>query len=441
MKINEIILNDVNKNRHRGPRRPRKMQKAFHGSSLEESSKNTHLEHVEDEILNLGQAGIAKATQMLRGLLGLLAGSSDGEVKITTKWDGAPAIFAGIDPTDGKFFVGTKGVFNVDAKLNKSFEDIDNNHEADGLNRKLKFALKYLKELNIKGVLQGDMLWAKGDLEAKNISGQKYVTFKPNTLTYAVPEGSDIAKQMQKAEVGVVWHTSYEGDSIQNMSATFGFDSSELSKTSNVWFDDAIIKDYSGIANFTKTESKKINDLINTVEQSVGSVDFGVLSNLPDIGKPNVIDSIKIQINKYIKEPTPRIETDPQKMYADLLDGYKKRVDVEISKLKNQDPESKSVKSRLDRISSLTEYLTANKNELEKIYKIYVIITEIKNSIKRKLDSLDNIESFVETENGYEVSPAEGFVAVDRMGDAVKIVDRLDFSAKNFSKPKADKFN
>ena len=150
---------------------------------------------------------------------------------------------------------------------------------------------------------------------------------------------------MQKAEVGVVWHTSYEGDSIQNMSATFGFDSSELSKTSNVWFDDAIIKDYSGIANFTKTESKKINDLINTVEQSVGSVDFGVLSNLPDIGKPNVIDSIKIQINKYIKEPTPRIETDPQKMYADLLDGYKKRVDVEISKLKNQDPESKSVKS------------------------------------------------------------------------------------------------
>ena len=441
MKINEIILNDVNKNRHRGPRKPRRKQNPFHGSELAESSKNTHLEHVEDEILNLGQAGISKSVQMLRGLLGLLAGNSNGDVKITTKWDGAPAIFAGVDPSDGKFFVGTKGVFNVDAKLNKSFEDIDNNHEADGLNRKLKFALKYLKELNIKGVLQGDMLWAKGDLEAKNISGQKYITFKPNTLTYAVPEGSDIARQMQNAEVGVVWHTSYEGDSIENMNATFGFDSSELTKTSKVWFDDAIIKDYSGIANFTKTESKKINELINTVEQSVDSVDFGVLSNLPDIGKPNVIDSIKIQINKYIKEPTPRIEQDPQKMYADLLDGYKKRVDVEISKLKNQDPESKSVKTRLDRISNLTEYLTANKNELEKIYKIYVIITEIKNNIKRKLDALDNIESFVETESGYEVSPAEGFVAVDRMGDAVKIVDRLDFSAKNFSKPKADKFN
>ena len=285
------------------------------------------------------------------------------------------------------------------------------------------------------------MLWAKGDLESKNISGQKYITFKPNTLTYAVPEGSDLAKQMQNAEVGVVWHTSYEGDNIENMNASFGFDSSELSKTSNVWFDDAIIKDYSGIANFTKTESKKINELINTVEGSVNSIDFSVLSNLPDIGKPNVIEKIKAQINKYIKEPTPRIEKDPQKLYSDLLDGYKAQMDVEISKLKNHDPETKSVKTRLDRIANLTEYLTANKNELEKIYKVYVIISEIKNQIKRKLDSLDSIDSFVETENGYEVSPAEGFVAVDRMGDAVKIVDRLDFSAKNFSKPKADKFN
>ncbi len=441
MKINEIILNDVNKNRHRGPRKPRRKQTPFHGVELDESAKNTHLEHVEDEILNLGQAGITKSTQILRGLLGLLAGSSNGEVKITTKWDGAPAIFAGTDPSDGKFFVGTKGVFNKNAKLNKSFEDIDANHEGDGLNRKLKFALKYLKELNIKGVLQGDMLWAKGDLESKNISGQKYITFKPNTLTYAVPEGSDLAKQMQNAEVGVVWHTSYEGDNIENMNASFGFDSSELSKTSNVWFDDAIIKDYSGIANFTKTESKKINELINTVEGSVNSIDFSVLSNLPDIGKPNVIEKIKAQINKYIKEPTPRIEKDPQKLYSDLLDGYKSQMDTEISKLKNQDPETKSVKTRLDRIANLTEYLTANKNELEKIYKVYVIISEIKNQIKRKLDSLDSIDSFVETENGYEVSPAEGFVAVDRMGDAVKIVDRLDFSAKNFSKPKADKFN
>ena len=81
MKINEIILNDVNKNRHRGPRKPRRKQNPFHGYELDESAKNTHLEHVEDEILNLGQAGITKSTQILRGLLGLLAGSSNSDVK------------------------------------------------------------------------------------------------------------------------------------------------------------------------------------------------------------------------------------------------------------------------------------------------------------------------------------------------------------------------
>lgn len=441
MKINEIILNDVNKNRYRGPRKPRKMQKAFHGVELDESTKNTHLEHLEDEILNLGEAGATKSVEMLRGLLALLAGSSKGDVKITTKWDGAPAIFAGTDPSDNKFFVGTKGVFNKNAKLNKSFEDIDNNHEADGLNRKLKFCLKYLQELNIDGVLQGDMLWTKGDLESKNINGKEYIVFKPNTLTYAVPADSDVAKKMQQAEVGVVWHTSYEGDSVENMSATFGFDSSSLSKTSNVWFDDAIIKDYSGIVNFTQSQTKKINDLINTVESSISSINFGVLSNLPDIGKQDVITKIKAQINKYIKEPTPRIEKTPQIMYSDLLDGFKNQMDKEIAGLKNQDPETKSVKTRLDRITNLTEYLTANKDELEKIYKMYVVIAEIKNQIKAKLDNLKSIDSFVETDDGYEVTEPEGFVAVDRIGNAVKIVDRLDFSAKNFAKPKDQKFN
>lgn len=441
MKINEIILNDVNKNRYRGPRKPRKMQKAFHGVELDESTKNTHLEHLEDEILNLGEAGATKSVEMLRGLLALLAGSSKGDVKITTKWDGAPAIFAGTDPSDNKFFVGTKGVFNKNAKLNKSFEDIDNNHEADGLNRKLKFCLKYLKELNIDGVLQGDMLWTKGDLESKNINGKEYIVFKPNTLTYAVPADSDVAKKMQQAEVGVVWHTSYEGDSVENMSATFGFDSSSLSKTSNVWFDDAIIKDYSGIVNFTQSQTKKINDLINTVESSISSINFGVLSNLPDIGKQDVITKIKAQINKYIKEPTPRIEKTPQIMYSDLLDSFKNQMDKEIAGLKNQDPETKSVKARLDRITNLTEYLTANKDELEKIYKMYVVIAEIKNQIKAKLDNLKSIDSFVETDDGYEVTEPEGFVAVDHIGNAVKIVDRLDFSAKNFAKPKDQKFN
>ncbi|MFM7856879.1 MAG: DUF6267 family protein, partial [Flammeovirgaceae bacterium] len=68
----------------------------------------------------------------------------------------SPAIFTGINPENGKFFVGTKGVFAKNAKLNYTPEDIDENHPVPGLNKKLKIALEYLPELNIKGVIQGD---------------------------------------------------------------------------------------------------------------------------------------------------------------------------------------------------------------------------------------------------------------------------------------------
>ena len=35
-------------------------------------------------------------------------------------------------------------------------------------------------------------------------------------------------------------------------------------------------------------------------------------------------------------------------------------------------------------------------------------------------------------ENGYEVTGEEGFVAVDKIGNAIKLVDRLEFSKLNF---------
>ncbi len=123
--------------------------------------KNVHLEHIEDEVLNYGVAGARSAINFLQSLRDMLAGSSASKVNITTKWDGAPAIFAGINPENDKFFVGTKGVFNVNPKLNYTDEDIDRNHPGEGLNQKLKVALRYLPKLGIKGVLQGDMMFRK----------------------------------------------------------------------------------------------------------------------------------------------------------------------------------------------------------------------------------------------------------------------------------------
>ena len=100
--------------------------------------KNVHLEHIEDEIINRGVAGGRDAINFLRSLRDMLAGHSASKVNITTKWDGAPAIFCGINPENGEFFVGTKSIFNKDAKLNYTDDDIDRNHPGEGLNDKLK---------------------------------------------------------------------------------------------------------------------------------------------------------------------------------------------------------------------------------------------------------------------------------------------------------------
>ena len=167
--------------------------------------KNVHLEHIEDEIINRGVAGARDAVNFLRSLRDMLAGHSQSKVNVTTKWDGAPAIFAGINPENGKFFVGTKSVFNKNAKLNYTDDDIDANHPGEGLNDKLKVALAFLPKLGIKGVLQGDMMFAKGDIQEKTIDGEDYITFQPNTIVYAVPSDSKLAKSMLAAQLGVVF--------------------------------------------------------------------------------------------------------------------------------------------------------------------------------------------------------------------------------------------
>jgi hypothetical protein len=122
-------------------------------------------EHIEDDVLNFGVSGTRDAIAFLQSLRDMLAGHSPSKVNVTTKWDGAPAVFCGINPDNGKFFVGSKSVFNKDAKLNYTPQDIDDNHgHAPGLVSKLKVALRYLPKLGIKGILQGDMMFAKDDI-------------------------------------------------------------------------------------------------------------------------------------------------------------------------------------------------------------------------------------------------------------------------------------
>ncbi len=416
-------------------------------NELLKEDPNLHLTHLEDLALFQGKEGASKAIEYLNNLAELASsGSSKKFNGLTIKWDGSPAIFCGKDPADGKFFVGTKGVFNKDAKLNKTPEDVDANHadtvqkgetkDKSGLRQKLKVALAELSKLGIEGVLQGDLLFTPGDLKTISYKGESYVAFKPNTITYAVPVGSDTAEKMQNAKIGVVFHTSYSGESLDSMTASFDVDISGLQKTSSVWFDDAYIKDYTGIVNLTTGEFQSIQKAIGEAKKHLQQAgDIFSWFDSTGIDAKKLKELIHANHNNMIRAGA--IEQDPASFFNNFASDYEQRIEKDIEKLKTG-REGPAGQRKLVALEQWKKAYFANKNNIESWYSLWLKLTAIKNTIYQKLKNIKAIDAFEIEGDEYVVRDQEGFVAVDRVGKAIKIVDRLDFSRKNFAKEGLD---
>ena len=392
---------------------------------------NLHLEHIEDEILNRGVAGARDAINFLQALRDMLAGHSQTKVNVTTKWDGSPAIFCGVNPDNGKFFVGTKGVFNANAKLNYTDDDIDTNHPGEGLNAKLKVALRYLPKLGIKGVLQGDMMFAKGDLSEKNLDGEDYITFQPNTLVYAVPADSKLAKTMQAAQMGVVFHTSYTGKTFADMKASFNIDIKNLTPTKDVWFRDAYFTDASGTASFTEEETKTITSILSTVGSTFKQTNAMSINRISS--SDTVREYIKTFNNTKVREGQKITNTTAH--VRELLKWVEEKLNKDIvsAKMEKTKRDKTMIKNEIMRT------LRGAANDLKNVFDMQNGMVDAKNMIIKKLQQMKQVTStFVQTEDGFKVTNPEGFVAVDRLtGNAVKLVDRLEFSHLNFTAAKA----
>ena len=395
--------------------------------------KNLHLEHIEDEVLNNGVDGTRQAINFLRGLRDMLAGStkSGKQVRITVKWDGAPAIFAGTNPENNKFFVGTKGVFAKNAKLNYTPEDIDRNHPAEGLNRKLKIVLKYLPELNIQGVIQGDMMYTQEDLQDENIDGDDYLIFKPNTIVYAIPKNSDLANQISASKMGIVFHTRYTGDSLPEMDANFDVDVSSMTRTSNVWFRDAEYEDVSGSASMTEKETAQITGILSGAGRLFRQLNPNILKYIQNHKDVNI--QIKAYTNTKIREGRP-IEN-PEAHARGLIVYLKQKFEKELNKLKTE-------KARLRKQQAQREFLKffqTNIRQLAQIFEMQNMLIACKILILRKLEQVKTMtKTFIQDDDGFRVTNPEGFVAVDKLksDQYVKLVDRLEFSRQNFNAAK-----
>ena len=389
-------------------------------------AKNTHLEHIEDSIWNEGSAGVDTALAFLESVTDMLNCNSKSKVNVTVKWDGAPAVFAGIHPETRKFFVGTKSIFNVVPKINYTNADIDKNHgDAPGLASKLKVALKYLGKLGIRGILQGDIMFTSDDLTGQKIDGEKYTTFQPNTITYAVPVGSDLEKEIKQAKIGVVWHTSYKGKTIKDLSATFNPKVGSLARTRDVWFQDADFKDTSGTATFTKTESDNINKEIDNVRK----INSKIKSFIDDIYSQSKLTSeLKIYGNSLIRQGAGGTES---------AEGLITHINSKMQKAIDSVKTDAAKKRKESQFKELVTYLSNNSTKLDLMFALRESLVRIKIMLINKLKSVKSIGTFIKTDNGFNVTSPEGFVAVDRLSNkALKLVDRLEFSMQNFTAAK-----
>ena len=391
--------------------------------------KNTHMEHLEDEIINNGVKGATTAIRFLNSLKDMLSGGKS-KTNITVKWDGAPAIFAGINPENGKFFVATKAMFNKTPKINYTQSDIEANHGSAGPSDKIKVALKYLPDLGMKGIYQGDIMFSKGDLKKETIDDVSMLTFGPNTITYAVPEDSDLASQMRKASLGVVWHTEYTGNTIDSLKASFGVDSNKFKKTKNVWFDDAYVNT-ANAATFSPKEvdklEKKINQIAGATKKAGKFLNY-LGKEISDKKKWGLAPWMKVFFNTKIRSGVGISDT--KKLVKEFEAYYIDRVQKEIDTKKSD--KGKNTYKDIQKEGKKT--LRKFKNDVYFCMATYLGILEAKNMVVKKLETIRGIGTFLRDGDGYKVTAPEGYVAIDSAdGSAVKLVDRLTFSHANFT--------
>ena len=416
-------------------------------SILKEGKANTHLTHLEELILTRGEEGYEMAKQFLLEMIKVLRGDGNTKVSTSVKWDGAPAIFAGINPDNGKFFVGTKSIFNKVPKINYTVEDIIDNHskakkdekgriikdkrgkvDHGGLVDKLIRALKELPKLGInKNILQGDFMFDDGMLKVVDIDGEPHYRFKPNTIIYAVPVNSKLGQQIGNAKFGIVFHTTYGGvdEEGRPTNVSFGADVSRLKRRPDVWFDDALFKNDTGYVTLTDDDEERVISLVKEADLINNKINY---QNLP-LAKMNIYLNSEIRGGAFAD--------DAEGSYEGFVNWNKNRIQKRINKLKSERGKQRAMAAG----KADLEALEASKSDILNVFRLSRLLFEAKNIfIEKYNNAVYATKHFVDDGSGdLKVTNPEGYVAVDFAGNGVKFVDRLEFSRANFMMDKGFK--
>ena len=401
-------------------------------------NEDTHSLHMEDSILK-GKAYISRMLGFYNQVFDTLTGSIDKEKPgITVKIDGAPAItmytkFPGLKGPG----VSTKSIFNATPKVYTTDEEIEADDRSPELKAKLKAALKLAKAKIIPAgeIWQGDLLFTKGDIKNyTDDNGQKYIYFKPNTLVYALPVGSDGAKKALASDIGIVFHTRYKGSSVQTVKQSNDASTDELNGIPEWAFVlDARLPNLSGVQTLSDQEANDIEDslydLHSLCSEIVNDADYDLLVNNTDFINFYVMT---LQNNKVDKSELIDPETFVDELHKWVTSKMRKEYQG-LEKLKTKAGRDKKRISLDDKSKDLHTIIETNEPLLHKIAEALYIAADVKNKFITKLNSVNKWVNKVETTFGMKDTNGEGFMVSDVDGNFVKLVDRSAFSYFNRS--------
>jgi hypothetical protein len=391
--------------------------------------KNLHLEHLEDEIINNGIDGGRAAINFLRSLRDMMKGNSKKGVNMTVKWDGAPAIWAGKHPETGQFFVAKKSLFTKQQLHYTSVHQIKQASELSGdLEKKFIDSFEYLSKLSWNKILQGDLMFTEKDKKMQEIDGVNYVTFQPNTIMYAADIESDLGKDIDNAKYGIVFHTTYEGATIEDLGASFGADISSLGHSNDVWIDDATYKSVAGNSTMTAKDTVVLTKALQETGKSFHKIKKPALMKFKKvqstIQNKGAGATYKTYMNAQIRKGKFNLTYNDYIKHFD--DYWRTKV---VAKVKME----KTKKMKEEMGVQLRRELVGLKLLITSLTTFQTNLVNAKGVIIKGLNTVKGIGTFKKTAKGFEVVNPEGYVAIDDSGKAVKLVDRMEFSLNNFT--------
>ena len=347
------------------------------------------------------------------------------DISISTNWDGAPAIVCGRDPVNQRFFVGTKSVFNkVNPKVCYDDTDIDRYYQAEILRNKLKTCLKYLSKTGISGVMQGDLLFTEGDKQFGKIGDDIHITFQPNTITYAVNALSDKGRRIDRAKLGIVFHTLYFGETLQDMKAVFNtnWQLHTINTDDDIFIANANFTDEAGLSKFSVRDADKYDAIINRAKGSLKRAS-NFLNVIQKYGETKFVMSAifkqffnnRIRTGKGIKNTT--------KVASEFALYYSGKMNEEIDKKKTEKGKEKYRVMKKAGLSFIAKYET----DIYFTVASYISLRDAKKMVIDQLSKANGIKTFVDK----NPCKPEGFV-VSYKGSTLKFVDD-DFRKANIT--------